>query len=354
MAGPWYIDGDNGNDGNTGLSEAQAFATIQFGVGSITSGDTIYVQNNGSTVYAEMVTITDLNVKMIGYGSTVTDGVKAVIDGADTRANCILFTNTAGSVSLILQNFELKQATAAGFSLLRAASGSNSEHRFDNIWSHDNGAEGFLFDWPHSRAVPVSRCRADLNVTHGFSRTSTGSFKYFLCTAFDNAGSGFETADHKDHCSFCIAARNAINFDGIATLVSCIADASDGSDNWVVLGGSQSFAYSCGFSNAAAFGIDGTINQLTLIDCGFYNNTSGDIDGTPLLEINSITGNNPGYADAANEDYTPSHATWAQLSRLIGDPDQAATTSYTDIGPQLVAAGGGGGEGPLVRSRLVG
>ena len=39
----WFVDGDNGSDGNSGKSTTQAFATIQKGINSASAGDTVYI-----------------------------------------------------------------------------------------------------------------------------------------------------------------------------------------------------------------------------------------------------------------------------------------------------------------------
>lgn len=349
-----YVDGDNGNDGNNGSSEALAKATIQDAVDNASTGDTIYVQNNGSTVYDEQVTITDLSMTLIGYGSTVDDETKAVIDGEDTRDYCITFTNTTGTPDFTLRNFELKQATSHGLYMNRTSSGVNSIHRVDNVYSHDNGGDGFHHNWPNDTPGLYTRCKATLNGGRGFYNDgTTGSMLPVLCEAIDNVGAGFSGSSIEGMVFvWCVAHGNSNNFEA-SVLIGCTSDLAD-SDGWVAALNTNTTAIACGFSNNGAYGIDGAPTLLDLIACGFYNNTSGDTNPTPAKNIDAVTGSDPSYTDAANEDFTlGSSSPWKQQDVTVGDPDDSKL-SYPDIGAmQINVTGGGSGGGSLVNSGLV-
>jgi len=347
----YYVDGDNGDNGNAGTSEGAAKATIQAAVDIASAFDTIYVQNNGSTVYNEMVTVNDLaKLTLIGYGTTVDDGVRAVIDGEDTRANCLLLRNTSvANCDYTVTNFECLQATGAGVNLLRGTGGSNSRHKFDNIWSHDNGTFGFDWNWPNGYAGYISRSKLNLNGSHGiqFSINSGSTANLAFCTIVDNVGEGIRctSPSASPTLAYCIVARNSVNVNDKAFYVNCVLDAADGSDNYISNGGMLIYT---GVTNATAFGIDvGTLAPI-LFATGFYNNSSGNVDGTPLLEVGTVSGNNPGYADAANNDFTPSHASWLGVQTDIGLPDSPDMSTFADIGPGQIEPTGGGGS-PIYR-----
>lgn len=54
----YYVDGDSGSNGNTGLSPAQAWETITYGVANISAGDTLYIITTVGD-YADSFTVTN-------------------------------------------------------------------------------------------------------------------------------------------------------------------------------------------------------------------------------------------------------------------------------------------------------
>ena len=87
FSSPWathyFVDGDNGSDGNTGLEPSQAFKTIQYAVTNSIGGDVIYIRaksytiNTGFARYTEDVTVTLGGDG--GTGKTATNARKSII-----------------------------------------------------------------------------------------------------------------------------------------------------------------------------------------------------------------------------------------------------------------------------------
>jgi len=89
----YYISAASGDNGNTGLSEALAWATIDHGMNIVTSGDHVYVKNDGN--YNELVTIDaygapTLPIIFEGYSGVIGDNERATIDAQGVRANCLI------------------------------------------------------------------------------------------------------------------------------------------------------------------------------------------------------------------------------------------------------------------------
>lgn len=87
FSSPWathyFVDGDSGNDGNTGLTPARAFKTIQKAVTISTGGDVIYIKPKSYTLgtgfarYSEDVSVTLGGSG--GSGATATNANKSII-----------------------------------------------------------------------------------------------------------------------------------------------------------------------------------------------------------------------------------------------------------------------------------
>jgi hypothetical protein len=87
FSSPWnthyFVDGDNGNDGNVGTEPTKAFKTIQKAVTASTGGDVIYIRPKSYTMgtgfarYTEDVTVTTGGTA--GSGNTVPNARKSLI-----------------------------------------------------------------------------------------------------------------------------------------------------------------------------------------------------------------------------------------------------------------------------------
>ncbi len=345
----FYVDGDNGNDANDGSTEALAKATIQAAVTAAADNDRVLIQNNGSTVYNEVVTWSDKGVRLEGYGSTVGDQTKAVLDGTTgSLANAFSFTNTTGIYSIRFLNFEIRNYTADGIDLNRTGGGNNSVLLFENLHIHDCGGHGISIDtsFANSRSILVTRVR----INHCADGISANNHRIMmaLSTIVDNSGLAVNLDNDSGLLSaaYSIFARNASNVLAQAMFANCVLDSPDGNDNWITPLGALNVAVATGFTNAPAggFGIDPDdfSEWLALFNCGFFSNAAGDIDGTADIDVGSITGSDPGYQDAANDDYTITGTSpWYQQQLEIGVPGDVMST-FPSTGPSQPQASGGG------------
>ncbi len=341
-----YVDGDNGSDANDGSTESLAKATISAAVSAAADNDRVLIQNNGSTVYNEAVTWSDKGLTLEGYGSTVGDQTRAVLDGSNTLANGIDFTNTTSTYTLRFQNLEIRHYTDDGIEINRTGGGNNSTALFDNLHIHDCTGDGIWFNtlFANSRPTTFTRCRIERcanGVTH-----DNAKFFIALCQILDNSATGvnIDSSTALAAMAYCTVAKNSINLNGNFLLTNVTLDAADGSDNLITRSDSFSVAVSTGFTNAAAYGIDpANTDRLSVFGCGFFANTTAAIDGTPLIETGSVTGSDPQYADAANFDFTPAPTSpWKQAPTQIGRVG-AAQTTYSDIGAAQLQAPPAGG-----------
>lgn len=104
----YYVDQSNGNDGNDGLSPADAWKTIAKVNGEAFNPGEQVLFRRGET-WAETLTIpssgdSDFQLVFGAYGG----GAKPIIDGGSARANCI---DVAGEDYITIQGIEVKDST---------------------------------------------------------------------------------------------------------------------------------------------------------------------------------------------------------------------------------------------------
>ena len=343
----YYVDTANGSDSNGGLSEGDAFATIQHAVDTAAANSTIYVEGTGN--YNEEVIVDDKDMTIIGYSSTPGDNGRVVIDGQSTRTTCITMKNTSVSnADFVFRNFELKNATGDGLLLQRNTGGANSKNWIDNVSAHDNGGHGIHINWNGGNTLqPVTRCFAYDNTGDGFHCGTNSPLPIFaFCKAIGNGGLGIDGAS-KGAAAYCLSHSNTDdNFGPLGVLINCTSDDS-GSDGWVNYSNNGfSTAINCGFTNNGAYGIrNAGTNQLLLFSVGVNSNTTANYLDTPRLNIGEVT-SSPSYNDQPNDDFTLSQSSaWKQQSLVVGLEDGSELT-YSDIGAfQINVTGGGGGLG---------
>lgn len=186
-------------------------------------------------------------------------------------------------------------------------------------------------------------CYSHDNTIHGFrSNGASGSFEFCISESNSGAGTdGFNNNSVGYGATNCIAynnGRDGFNLDGNAGfgtyLTNCIA-----------------------YGNASeGFGSDGVKSGAFLLNCAGGNNTSGNYNGTNLVNVESLqalTGDP--FTNAAAGDFSLNNTASAGAAcRAAGFPGAypaGLTTGYLDIGAaQHQDAGGGGGS----RGRIIG
>lgn len=190
-----YVDNVNGNNGNTGLSEAQAFADIPTAIAAITGGgNTIYVQNAGSD-YVLTATIaitaalkgdtTNGRNKIVGY--TTTPGAR------DGRPKITSATNSVNLFTLNDNDYwefvhlELTHTASTRGNCFNAGTSTSTPLYFTDLIV--DGVLTFMGSTFYS-ATSLINCviRNTTSTSQAFTVRMTGDF--YGCYIHDNAGDG--------------------------------------------------------------------------------------------------------------------------------------------------------------------
>ena len=346
MAGPYYVDGDVGNDGNLGTSEGagNAWATIDHAMNQVAAGEIVYVKS--SATYNEVATIDTVGtfaapVYFIGYTTVAarSDRGKATIDGQDARANCLADSLGAVGGYYVFENFKFIQATGNGVSL------SLNQMTFRNCEFNDNAADGLNV----GNGLMAESCIFDTNGSDGAvsGTTSTILGCRFVDQTAHGASMDFGTVWGS---VFYNIGSNAINFVGsngfACAVINCTID-----------GNAKATGVGIQFS-AAFWGPYSVINTI-VYDCttGIAGHNGGGrfIGRNNLLNANTADYGNAGYETLPGEvtdaplfenegaqDYTLGSASPAFETGFDGY-ETAGATQAMDIGAHESTLASGGG-----------
>lgn len=332
-----YVDGDNGNDSNSGDSEALAKKTISAAVSAATSGSTIYVRNNGSTVYSESVAWTQKNMVFVGYGCTVGDNVRFVLDATGYAYGMSQETTGGGVINLVLENCELRGATSHGV-YQRGVGGSASRQSMFNCHIHGNGGDGYRA--LAAAVINITHCRFSSNGGSGIN--SNGVNVVAANSIIDNnAEHGIyannTNASVVDNCF--IYNNGLTNITGGSVVSNSVVD-SAGGNGWTTGPAQSSSLVNSIVSNSGGYGVEVAAGRSYIVNSAFYSNTSGDVNGTVNYD-DRVSGLDPLYVDAENGNYAlqPTSPLLRRAGK-IGLIDSDIVT-YPDLGAiQNMAAGG--------------
>lgn len=203
----YYVSDATGDDADTGLTEALAWATIDKAMNTVAAGDTVYVKADGD--YLETVTIDTVGtssgtITFEGYTTTPGDGGQATVDAESTRASCLLDSLGAVSAFYVFKNLIFKRGTADNVLLsvrdllFKNCQFSNAADDgitfglwsfFENCLFDGNGADGA--DTPDNFGFFVG-CRFADNTGGGLE--FAGGARVFDCTFVGNGGDAIDTA----------------------------------------------------------------------------------------------------------------------------------------------------------------
>jgi hypothetical protein len=332
----FYVDGDNGNDSNDGSTEALAKATIQAAVNAVTADrDVVYIQNNGSTVYTEQVTLPAYGVYLIGYGTTIGDNVRAVIDGEDTRTYCI-YQST--SDELFLYNMEIRNATSHGLSTVGAG-------KLFNVHAHDNGGDGHRVTTGNEHQAWFF-CTFNDNGGNGLYNLNGNAIPspVWYCDFYNNTGHGvFGYILIAYRCRYVKNNTGAYIISGNGFQIQCIFDSNAQHGAY----GYYTHYCDCISSNNGSYGYAtwATPSYVHLVNCNDYQNVSGRNNRSVAedLDINPVS-TNPDFiapysvtnTDLADLDYhVGASSDCADYASYIGclNTNAAAKTMH-DLGAQ--------------------
>lgn len=327
------------------------------------AGNTLRVNVKGGTTYNITASVTLANVgRMIIQGYTTTPGDKGrfVIDGGTTGASYAMFTVSNGSVYLFDGTFQNNGATGTSSGLVTSGGGCFFVRiTVQNVRGHGfNGNAGLQV----FRECYATGCNQSNTANlAGFFCNTAGDYMFIRCVSRLNTGSnanGWNTATGNGrnyHVYNCIAADNGgVGFkidsgqNDWCILKNCDSY-SNGSDGFLqdsATGPNRILIENSNFVLNGGYGIsktDAASTVLIVSNCGFYSNTSGNIDADYdicALEEDSILYASDPFTDGANGDFSISLSTGKNAGRgSFGG--FTASLGYPDIGAvetRLIAA----------------
>jgi len=270
MAGPYYVDVTTGDDGDSGLSEELAFATLAHAIDMVAAGEKVWVKASGDYetedgandcvmfIDAGQVGASETPIVFEGYHTTPGDGGIVTINAdpvGDQFSYCVY--STQSSIHILFKNFVFTGASNDSFKGTVGNYLYFYNCRFTN--AADNACQPYnlciffncMFD-NSARGVSVNTsalfigCVAHSNSEQGFY--CGGSDVIYNCLAFDNG-----TA----HADFRGNQRDVY--------INCIADG-------------ENEAGVTGIINNGANGYAFHVLNSILYDCGVGMDSSSDIN----------------------------------------------------------------------------
>lgn len=301
----YFVRSSGGSDGNTGLSFAQGWATIQYALDTVnTEGDRILICADGNHLPTAQIDI-DTNaiddddpIIILSANATGTiDGTQATISGASLPANTTMFSYNLTGFSYKWENLRITGATDHNILFTSTANGHASyiDCRIDSATDHGVRIEESDSDFN----VNFINCEVDSNGAGiGVNTNQRGGTKVINCSIHDNTNIGYAEGARWGKV---VAIGNLIydnGGDGIKLYYPSVSavimgnvifgNSGDGldSDNNVISG--HFMIINNIFRSNGGYGINtntATNNIFAFADYNCYsNNTSGAIDiggGTP-------------------------------------------------------------------------
>jgi len=340
MAGPYFVDITTGNDGDDGLSEGNAFATLAkaadtVGAASVAEAKvwikasaTYDVQdgtNGANMVLATAGTIT-IPIVWEGYTSSTGDGGIATLSGTSTWDHCI---DTNSLSYQVFKNLRMTLAADNGFE------GSTFDwYVFKNCRFDNNGANGVNVD----NDCGFMNCSAHNNTSYGI--TADQRVPVINCTSYTNGGRGI---DIQNGCIFgCLVYDNG-NVEQIhavesgTAVINCTVDGDND-------GASVGFRYT---QTAEAVTVVNNIfydlnyavhsttdhSELDLIGFNLYNSIAQSPPNLNILPPNPSSGAGDGIGDRGDVTSTQGD------TDLFTDAGAARNYTLKDTSSDAVAAG---------------
>lgn len=282
-----------------------------------------------------------------GYSSTVGDGGLANINCASGLSSVTDYLITLMSASanfwkwidIEVSKTGGSQPTSGGFRIL-----SNYVQMIRCVFTGFPGY-GLLV----GQYCEATECEAYGNTAIGFS--ANGPCVLTRCIANGNTTAGYANGDNQTiNVVFnqCIASNNGANGWNlnrlIAELYGCVAYNNTGAGILNSYGAAGSMYFeNCILHNNSTYGVNlsGSTRQGCMVNCAFYNNTSGPTNAlSHVEEVGSITLSASPFVDAANGDFRLNNtANAGALLRGTGrgyflqtESGQAGTVAYPDVG----------------------
>jgi hypothetical protein len=339
----YYVSDATGNDVDDGLSEGNAWATVDKAMNTVAAGDIVYVKADGDyteSAFIDTAGSSSATITFEGYTSTPGDGGQATVDGESTRTLCIADTIT-GSLHYVFKNFIFKRATVNNANmdgsdlifkncafLNSTGDGYAGGDRtfFENCLFGSNGGAGI----DGSGQTFVIGCRFDNNTGEG-AEISAGAF-IFDCTFFGNGADAIECLGGNG--TFVFVLRCTIDGDGKTTNTGIDLGSSFWKRTMVI----NNIVYDC------VEGVDCASQGTFFVSRNnLLNNNTTAYPGSRFQTFEGEVVSTPQFEDEAGGDYSLGSASPAKNAGFDGYL-QNGSTQRADIGAiESTVAGGGGG-----------
>lgn len=209
--GDYYVDCNIGNDSNNGEYN-KPYKTISKAISVAAIGNTIIIQGGK---YNEVIDISKSDLKLIGIGNVI-------IDGIDREINVVNFTSLTAQLTVDQNNIYIKNINVVNSPAIAIRVGG-SGCIFENV----NALDSYLGFFIYGDNNKFFNCKAMYNYdfggipeweadnvgenADGFSVSSDNN-KFYNCIAAYNADDGFDTYGQRGNQFYnCKAFQNGLN-----------------------------------------------------------------------------------------------------------------------------------------------
>lgn len=288
-----YYVATTGDDSTGDGSEGNPWATPGFAAAQIAADDIVWVKDGTYTITTStpgaagpVVLPAGVRCKMEGYLTTAGDrgAIPVVSAGAVGSINIFKLDGTFNSTHLISH----MEADGNSQSSVKGFLGTDYDTTYKCV--SRNCTTGY--DTCRSTA-----CRA-FDCTTGFANPRNSD----LCWA-SGCTTGFNVTDNGVSAINCIASGGATGFDSIfqSRFVGCFAYGQSG-DGFSVSGSHSVDFVNCLAVSCGGYGFNTRAGEI-LIGCAGFNNTSGNVNLTPLANYDFQTLTADPFVDAVNDDF---------------------------------------------------
>lgn len=336
----YYVDPENGSDGNGGASTGDAWATLQYALDNAGADQLIACRHYASpdeTLAASINMDVSANQRIIGVnGSWEDDGTRYELDGNSAAANGLDLAGTSDEAIII--NFEIYGTTSSGINL----DGGVDRAKIIDTYIHDCGSYGVQGAATADNTL-CFRVIAENNSSEGIRLGIEGLC--ILCRTNDNSNSGIGLQQNGSEAILCLSYENGAQGVSGADVgygvffCTCHANVSYGINNGAQ-GPVAMYNRVTGHAGAGDIGIRFTDNGA-MEDWNYVQGNDTDISNSGYSRGNSVTVGTDGYTNAAGGIFTLlSTATWRNLEVVI----DSLNSTYMGVGaitPEIPAGGGG-------------
>jgi len=334
----FYIDGENGDDSNDGLSASGSrgvgpWKTIQYAFDKIVAG------GPNTPVDGDVIHIMKTSNDSLYYGQSAGHASSGGLTGASWSSKEILFmgANSSGVIdhtvveihggsldnNTSILSFNHNTADQTHFSNLKFDGGGTAKNCVEATTNNIHGINWVNCRYTNAYSDGVNtnsnanywnfvNCRFDNNGGAGISHDDSHFSIYHQCL-FDNNGARGAHLGQFARLSGCIFSKNAEDgayiHNNAAVVCDCIFDGNTGDGLWIS-GGNQGIFLNNIYSNNGDYGLKISNNtECRHYNVAFYNNAGGTAEEVAGSDTNGIlfdyvSGSDPGYADPDNLDYT--------------------------------------------------